>query len=231
MPKFISTFDEECSVHVESIIDSYPLQLRESKKYGMGLHAQKYLHRGELILEENPLLSTKSNKEDASPPQWQQDYILVASAITIAMKSKAWPIAPSSYLPFRCLGYTQLNFDLDKVVKTFLFSEITKALNLQDAPDFAWNPNECQIIYDKIKTNCFASRPGSTEVFCAASMINHSCVPNAYFRSYNSLYALRDIPAGEQIFISYGVLDPKVDLPELYGFECTCPRCISKGFS
>lgn len=236
MPKFISEFDEECKRFVESLIDSSPLKLRKSNHFGMGLYVNKDIVRGELILREVPFLSTAINSDPRVTsvashclPGWTDDYYLVASAVAVAMKSDAWPFAPHSCLPLRCLGYTRLNTTDDVVVQKHLFSIITKVFELQDVPESVWSPTECQIVYDKVKSNCFVSGLGSTDVFCAASMLNHSCVPNAAFTSFDSLSAVQDISAGEQVFVSYNVMDPKVDLPELYGFECRCPRCLPQG--
>ena len=65
--------------------------------------------------------------------------------------------------------------------------------------------------------------------------LNHSCDPNLDWRSVNGsntieLYTLRDISAGEELFISY--IDqslPKPDrqalLKSLYGFNCRCLKC------
>lgn len=80
---------------------------------------------------------------------------------------------------------------------------------------------------------------GMTCLLLAFSMLNHSCTPNVTWRSAWSVernapvftvYALRDIFAGEELRISYGPVDRpqavrKADLQARYGFTCDCSRC------
>lgn len=78
-------------------------------------------------------------------------------------------------------------------------------------------------------------------LFQLQSVCNHSCVPNAevaflHNSSRLSLVALRDIPMGEEISISY--LDPcslersrhsrQKFLKENYLFECSCEKCVQQ---
>lgn len=87
---------------------------------------------------------------------------------------------------------------------------------------------ECLKVYDKIKSNYFQNSHGTAELFCAASLLNHSCCPNAESYSLDAFKAVKNIPAGDQVFVDYNVADAKVDLPELYGFNCRCPRCLGQ---
>ena len=77
------------------------------------------------------------------------------------------------------------------------------------------------------------SREGG--LFPVITRINHSCLPNAK-HSWNSsekvekIYALKDIEAGEEIFISY--LNPYATrsdrqrmLKLKFNFDCQCPAC------
>lgn len=82
-------------------------------------------------------------------------------------------------------------------------------------------------------TNAMECEKGAA-VFEIASRFNHSCVPNACFAwneklGVETVYAIKDIAAGEEITLSY--VDPLYDVSarmwELwhYGFECDCPAC------
>ncbi|KAK0656182.1 hypothetical protein B0T16DRAFT_315127 [Cercophora newfieldiana] len=90
----------------------------------------------------------------------------------------------------------------------------------------------------KIQTNAFNrldADTGMAGIFLDAelSMINHSCVPNAFIgfdKRVAMLRAERDIAVGDEIEISY--VDhtlPKSARQEglrLYHFQCACPRCV-----
>ncbi|USP78256.1 hypothetical protein yc1106_05530 [Curvularia clavata] len=83
------------------------------------------------------------------------------------------------------------------------------------------------------QTNCMEIGRG-VGVFPRASRFNHSCNPNACFywnaaTKKETIHAMKDIAAGEQITLSY--CDMTHDKPsrayELkhYGFVCDCPAC------
>lgn len=88
-------------------------------------------------------------------------------------------------------------------------------------------------IFSIYEANCFEMGSG-TCICLDASRINHSCVPNAYF-SWNAsigretLHAVKDIPMGEEITISYcpayHTLDERKRKLEPYVFTCRCPAC------
>ena len=77
--------------------------------------------------------------------------------------------------------------------------------------------------------------PGAgTALFEAASLLNHSCEPNLGVAlspgAHLSLFASRDVAAGEELTISYVDAGLDVDtrrraLRHGYGFECRCARC------
>ena len=88
-------------------------------------------------------------------------------------------------------------------------------------------------------TNSFIISDGHSGICLTASRFNHSCTPNASFGFNASIgmmrcFALRDIPRGEEIFVSY------IDRRQLYGgtrgsrqaylratyhFTCACSVC------
>ena len=76
-------------------------------------------------------------------------------------------------------------------------------------------------------------------VFPLASGLNHSCSPNceiAYVEDNSVIVVVTtDVALGEELTISYVDVDGTEDerreeLSEVYGFECTCPRCSAEAF-
>ncbi|KAL6897058.1 hypothetical protein GGI43DRAFT_106339 [Trichoderma evansii] len=73
----------------------------------------------------------------------------------------------------------------------------------------------------------------STGIWLQASYSNHSCLPNAtraFIGDMMIVRAVRDIPAGGEIFMGYSPLGKPFDerqkrLKNSYGFECDCDLC------
>lgn len=84
-------------------------------------------------------------------------------------------------------------------------------------------------------TNCTPILPGpaGTAFYSLQSCANHSCDPNAAAETDTDgqvvLLALRSIPAGEEVCISY--IDEELPVGERkaalvdYGFVCRCAKC------
>lgn len=240
--KFVTAFDSECALHITRKLEMFPVQLKYSHQYGNGLFATRMLRRGEAVFRELPLLSFPQRMDNdkrvssvangAPDSNWRADFSLVAQAVAIIIDAPDNPQGASFVdrsIPLRCLGWSSFTAAspefLDyKVVREALFPAITSHFNLHQQN--LWKRGECQVLYDKIKTNMFRGIDGAQEdVFEAASMLNHSCVPNVRFNPYkpDEVQAVREIAQGEQLFISY-MVEPE-DLPELYGFKCACERC------
>eukprot|EP00892_Ulva_mutabilis_P012408 jgi/Ulvmu1/953/UM102_0036.1 len=72
-------------------------------------------------------------------------------------------------------------------------------------------------------------------LYAAAAFINHSCDPNCAISFHGSqlqIHAVRPIPAGEALSISYvDLLSPpfarQTTLLQTYNFLCSCPRCVA----
>ena len=88
--------------------------------------------------------------------------------------------------------------------------------------------------------NCFSGDhdpDGITLLSSRFAMMEHSCLPNAGRRREGdkvTLFALKDIPAGDPVAISYisALYHRSVrrqNLSEYYYFECGCPLCRSAG--
>jgi SET domain len=87
-----------------------------------------------------------------------------------------------------------------------------------------------------VRSNGYPLGPGAEAggVFETISRINHSCRPNVV-QSWNPLleketvYAVRNIPAGTEICTAYHVGGPSSERQQIlktyFGFTCTCPLC------
>ncbi|CAD6578124.1 MAG: hypothetical protein ASARMPRED_008537 [Alectoria sarmentosa] len=103
-----------------------------------------------------------------------------------------------------------------------------ETLHCPDHP--TWTP-----LVSRFLANCFEMRPPGSGIFLKAARINHSCCPNAFF-SWNSnlqrvtIHAMVDIPAGDEITISYifpffSLETRQAVFREHYAFGCDCPAC------
>ncbi|KAK8135533.1 hypothetical protein PG984_003473 [Apiospora sp. TS-2023a] len=89
-----------------------------------------------------------------------------------------------------------------------------------------------------VRTNALPCGPGAATggVYPEICLINHSCRPNCH-NSWNeaidggqeTIHAIRDILAGEELTISYDKGGPaqvrKAHLKTAFGFDCTCDLC------
>lgn len=91
------------------------------------------------------------------------------------------------------------------------------------------------------KTNalpCGAESPIGA-VYPTICFINHKCIPNSH-NNWNSeagletIHAIREIKAGEEITISYAAGEPAgqrlLKLKEAFGFDCKCELCSLRTF-
>ena len=93
-----------------------------------------------------------------------------------------------------------------------------------------WTPHVSRYL-----ANGFELEPGTSGIFLKAARFNHSCCANAIFAWNGNLqrvtvHAMVDIPAGEEISVSYdfpfgSVTNRRKRLHEIYGFVCDCPAC------
>ena len=109
-----------------------------------------------------------------------------------------------------------------------------------------WQTNGLPINYESV------SRPGTTNsqlasmkeaaVFASICRLNHACIPNAYAEwngrlECETVHALVDIPAGDELTISYlppGGMERHLRqawLLDEHGFSCSCARCTLTGES
>lgn len=249
--QFFTSFDSECAHLVSRKLEGFPVDRLNLAPFGNGLFATRDIRANETVFCESPLLSTGKEKvatdevrsvvNNAPGIEWLEDYTLVAQAVAEIVDGeshhkvlrtedeKKLDVA-DRLVALRCLGWTspscaQADY---RIVHGPLYETIKVEFDLSA---LTWTPFECQRIYDKIKLNYFQSNAYRSDVFVAASMINHSCEPNVGFDMTNPdrVMALRDMTQGDQLFIDYTVADPEIDFPELYGFRCLCERCSLRG--
>lgn len=68
-------------------------------------------------------------------------------------------------------------------------------------------------------------------LFAAASLLNHSCDPNAVAQASGTFSTVRPVDVGEELTISYCDISWSRERRQqwlwwAYGFECKCQRCI-----
>lgn len=87
-----------------------------------------------------------------------------------------------------------------------------------------------------VRTNALPCGPESRVggIYPKICLINHSCIPNAHNNwnpeaQHETIHALRDILAGEEIMISYDMSLPSTarwaKLKDSFGFQCRCELC------
>jgi len=109
------------------------------------------------------------------------------------------------------------------------------------APDLESKTSESELIQHLLRFKCNNFVYHDTQLFGMAesafpvgSLFNHSCSPNAtlyYHEGRQIVRAMRDIPRGEEICITYtDVMNARPQRQQLllqkYKFECRCFRCI-----
>ncbi|KAF7191851.1 SET domain-containing protein 5 [Pseudocercospora fuligena] len=85
--------------------------------------------------------------------------------------------------------------------------------------------------------NCFGDEE-SSYIYLKTSRFNHACIPNVVVATEHAVIALRDIPIGQELEITYlsdrssgwTARQRKALLPLHYGFECRCIACRPSKF-
>ena len=242
---FETAFDGECEAYLARKLKDYPVALMCKEPFRNGLYATTDLKQGQSLFREKPLLrfppQGRHQKDhrvisvaEASPGiEFLEDFALVAQAVAsivddpVKTESQKEVSFANRSVPLRCLGWTIVEEIVNSSIEQKAQFVLTDAIGVHFTLGNEWTKEECEKLYNKVKTNMFQSNMGITTVYEAASMLNHSCQPNVGYNpsNENEICALSNISKGEQLFISYQVMDPKRDLPELYGFNCNCPRC------
>ncbi|KAH8891977.1 SET domain-containing protein [Thozetella sp. PMI_491] len=185
-------------------------QVQQAAGKGLGVFATQLIRRGTRILAERPLISIDKTSPNVvaaarrlSAPQRTQ---LLDLSLNQKRRSSILSLLEVAWYSLPRLGSIAANRDL---------------LN-------AFRNNNFALGDDAGTQSCFAQ----------VARINHSCVPNAQGNFNTTLesftvHALHDIPAGDEITISY--LGDQLAAPEVrqsllkqsHDFLCGCPICDS----
>lgn len=192
---------------------------------GKGMFATSAISRGQVILEEAPLISVPTGTRLVDDAWWEHE-----------QKSPKW--TRNAIIDLREKAPENLNALRD------LFSG-SSAHARQTRKDFdiishnSWN-------FMPLDNNQNRKRKVECIVYNDISRVNHSCVPNAFIDrqeyprkdkyKHARLIAARSIAQGEQIFIDYipeeypalNTEARKIALNEGWEFDCQCPSCSNE---
>lgn len=150
--------------------------------------------------------------------QWEEFASLQSNEYSQVM---SYPPYLTSYLKtfeflYRILPPTMKSIFTDNVVRETVGKEAGNAFGIWELPLY-------------IESECFG-----TSLHPLASFFNHQCEPTVKKERIGRsmiFTALRDIPIGQELFISYGMLDDQSyqqraeTLRSQWHFDCTCPKC------
>eukprot|EP01046_Picozoa_sp_COSAG06_P031794 COSAG06_NODE_3126_length_5809_cov_11.619089_3_plen_255_part_00 len=183
--KFETAFDIECADYVVQKLSESSVELKYCDQSGHGLYATRGLQEGQVAIRQAPLLSFPPTQAQtklrfaaevgavagAAPSlSWTADFALVAQAVDAVLRvSSAVPQSgvetmrrhgfANSTIPLRCLGWTSSDTPDNRVVQNVLFRAISKHFGLNEHQ--GWTPAQCQLLYDKVKSNYFESSVGA----------------------------------------------------------------------
>ncbi|CAJ2501395.1 Uu.00g042480.m01.CDS01 [Anthostomella pinea] len=184
------------------------IEVRHAGAKGFGVFAKALIPRGSRLLAESSLISIDNHKPSI---------LRAARQLTSRDHQKLLALSPNP------------------VKRRSILSNLEAALlSLPRVERHAVNLNTLNIF----RNNNFglSDDAGTRAVFETVARINHSCVPNSQGNFHTGIgqfvvHALRPIPCGDEITISY--LDDQLaggearreHLEEGYGFTCACSLC------
>lgn len=209
------------------------LDVRPVPGKGLGVVAVKDIAAGTCLLIEEPVMIIPNPQFTASylqeifddlDPEVQEVIMNLASAH--GQDTKNWPCDLTAQLSG---GSTIPPPKIHSSVQGLERTKITDQHMARLSPE--------KSLMSIVMTNAVSLNEGSG-IFPILSRFNHSCLPNATYNwqikmQKETVYATRDIAAGEEILVSY--VDA-YDLPEKrawtlknYGFACQCRACVDDG--
>jgi len=188
-----------------------------------GLFAADNLKQGQIIFEEDPLISAPVVNSPEGQAKSYADTFIAASKVVqadaLAMYASESFRSPAKGGKWtRCTDQNKSlgKLGMDKSVRPEMQTDVWKFMRV-------------------MQTNAFATNNQTQALFATLCRCNHSCSPNALRYDNGSgktLIALRDICVGEEICICYvsdtQMLEPRAIRSEhlsVWGFACTCRRC------
>lgn len=204
---------------------------------GLGLFAARDISRGTQILSEAPILVVPQGARDRAEPPSLAERVLTFCECLVAQG-----VYGDRDSPLRALVAHEDVAEDERVrgaCRTFV-AELAARLGL-DRRRIEANAALFARLYSAFHYNCFSearSGGGRTDVYLCPvfARINHACSPNCHpqiSRATEQLtvHAVKDIKAGEQLFISYidGAGAVRADRDELlsctHWVDCECPMC------
>ncbi|KAH7034552.1 uncharacterized protein B0I36DRAFT_360066 [Microdochium trichocladiopsis] len=189
--------------------------VRRAGAKGLGVFASRHIPRGTRLLAEPPLLSITRG---------QPDVLRAASLLSNDNVARLLQLSTNDSRRAR-----QASLALS------LLPTLSNILTRKKA-SLASNRRVLNVFYN----NNFAigDEAGTRALFPTVARLNHSCIPSAQGNfnatwGHFTIHSLRDIPADEEITISYlhDEMAPRAarqaSLKAGYGFECGCPICAA----
>lgn len=193
---------------------------------GRGLFAVKDMPAGTRILSETPLILVPGNPGERT----------LAENIA-AFCNAAVRIDFDSFHTLFILSHDKsVEYDLQT-------SEAVQNWFIQTIPGEMYELEWCVPTYSKLfsfyRAHAVAFPGLGGSVFYRHDMINHSCLPNAHafydhVKGRNQVQLLRDVKAGDQIFVSYLLSNEypranrRAEILKRHKFVCDCTLCTSQ---
>ena len=221
---------------VEPCVDKF-----DSPVHGVGIRVAAAVTAGTLLVVERPTVMVKANVGS-----YEDRFIAAIEQVITLQKSKRGSAAHQILMSYLALHSDPTVDNLDQSKKVDADSAVDPEV-LCDV----WLRNsmrlsniEYSLRERKEPTPLNRAVDGGAALYLDSSRFNHSCEPNAvaYFdldalprpsRSYGviaevNIVTLRDLEAGEEVFISYtGLVAPKHTKTNHLRFRCSCSRCTS----
>lgn len=208
---------------------------------GRALYTTVPIAAGEVFVDDPPLAFAMREQPSAdlqfSPPLFALDERLRGQSLNVprlAMRCAvrvADEVVASSELPSSAppsSTWEQLRH-LARPRLDGQYEDVLRALHEAHAATRVFDAQRWCDLLGVLHINTFRLEHGSA-IFAAASMINHSCEPNAAFGVGNEFVALEPMHEGQEITVAYcdvslATEERKAFLAWNYGFDCRCPRC------
>ena len=206
-----------------------PIEIIDTKERGRGYYSKKDIVRGEILLIEEGF--TGLNDESTNPMFCYK----LASELEERIEKKAlyMNLFPNRKFPLPAAG--KGNAEMFESLRS---NKCLFELFIAKHPKAWVHFNLTQLYQLLLKTQLNSFKVGDRKgVFPNLCLFNHSCDPNVsvwFVKNSVMLLAQRDIPKGQEVFVSYVphlcLKHERMEkLQSIFGFECDCPRCKESG--
>jgi len=219
-------------------LEKFPVSIQETEKFGRAVFAKRDIKRGEIVLQEQPFLTSDPERCHEvtrallslpgleKVPKTKAMLAFLAEALAYTRFSSSFPISPLDLAPMNLLRGAKseiLEVDAELLRKLGMVRALGQIFEFTDHP-LLWNDEIFIELFQRIKTNQYEDG-----LYGIGSMFNHSCYRNCCwdFRSPFSeespnrevIIALDNIKEGTQLFMSYST--DYETLKNGYGIPCT----------